>query len=78
MRNKSAFIFVLLATLVLLAHAVVPHHHHNENPISISDNVCHHEEHNDHENVLVCIQDHEDHETTACSLTQILLLPNNR
>jgi hypothetical protein len=78
MRNKSAFIFVLLANLVLLAHAVVPHHHHNEDPISISVKCCHHEEHNPHENALVNLEDHEDHETTACSLTQILLIPNNQ
>lgn len=30
MRNATAILFILCANIVLLAHAVIPHHHHDE------------------------------------------------
>lgn len=77
MKNKTAFIFVLLANLFLLAHAVVPHHHHTDTPLEIVVECNHQEEHSHKGKIPFCNDDHQDHETTACGFTQLLVIPNN-
>ena len=81
MRNKTAFIFVLLANMVLLAHAVVPHHHHSQSPVDVAMEGNHdeeHEHHEHHEKLPFCNDDHEEGETKACTLTEATLIPNNQ
>ena len=78
MRNKTAFIFVLLANLVLLAHAVIPHHYHTKSEIVFSLECSQEDEHNHDESFLICHEEHEEHETESCSIAQTLLLPNNQ
>lgn len=79
MRNKTAFIFVLLANILMMAHAAIPHHHHTEAPEEIAVECSHEEEHDHHhENLPVCNDDHEHGETTPCILTAATLVPNNQ
>ena len=80
MRNKTAFIFVLLANMVMLAHAVIPHHHHTEAPIEIAVECTdtNHEEHTHHERIPFCDDDHEQGEIAPCILTAAMLTPNNQ
>lgn len=78
MKNKTAFIILLLTNLVLLAHAVVPHHHHTDTPLEIAVECNHQEEHSHQGKIPFCNDDHQDHETTACSLTQTMVIPNNQ
>ena len=67
-----------MTNLVLLAHAVVPHHHHIDTPLEIAVECNHHEEHSHQGKIPFCDNDHQDHETTACSLTQTMVIPNNQ
>lgn len=78
MKNKSAFIFLILANVILLAHAVVPHHYHNENHISVHVDCSQEEEHNHHESVPFCHEEHEESETEACSIAETLVIPANQ
>ena len=78
MRNKTAFIFVLLANLVLLAHAVIPHHHHTEAPIEIAVECSHEHEHEHHEKIPFCNGEHENGETAPCVLAEAIIVPNNQ
>ena len=78
MKNKTAFIILLLTNMFLLAHAVVPHHHHTNSPLEIAVECNHHEEHSHQGKVPFCDDEHQDHETTVCSLNQIMVVPNNQ
>lgn len=40
MRKSIAFIFLLLANLVLLAHTMIPHHHHDRVIVCIGEIHC--------------------------------------
>jgi Family of unknown function (DUF6769) len=79
MRIKTAFIFVLLANMVLLAHAVIPHHHHTEDPVEIVVECTNtnHEDHTDHKRIPVCDDDHKEGEIAPC-ITTTMLVPNNQ
>lgn len=77
MRKKVAFIFVLLATIVLLAHAVIPHHHHNTKVMVAT--VCnHHTAHHNHGSIPVCNEKHHDKETSTCLLSMAIFTSSNQ
>lgn len=76
MKNKTAFIFLLFANIILLAHAVVPHHHHKETPVSVSIECSHDEEHNHHDKLLFCDGNHEQNDNIPCNLTIGILSEN--
>ncbi len=75
-KRITATLFVLLATIVLLAHAVIPHHHHqNEICFEYSNCECDHDgenqEHKDHKSHNV------PHDFQDCILNQVVILPSN-
>lgn len=74
MRNKTAFIFVFFANIVLLAHAVIPHHHHQNFPLETYIDCNHNEGHKHHVNMPVCNHDHQHDKITAC-IIQAMLIP---
>lgn len=78
MRTKTAFIFLLFANLFLLAHAVIPHHHHKDNPVPIPFEWNHYAEHSHHDSNPFSHDDHHEHETKDCCLSQTLIVPNNQ
>jgi len=78
MRNKTAFIFILLANMVLLAHAVIPHHHHTKAPIEVAVECSHEDDHEHNHNMPLCNDDHEQGETTSCKLIEAIIVPNNQ
>ena len=78
MKNIIAYIFILTANLLLLAHAVIPHHHHIDNSLLVSTECSHEEEHTHHGVIPVCSEDQHDHETATCNLAQTVILPNNQ
>lgn len=70
--NKSitAYIFVFLAGIILLAHAVVPHCHHVDKIVIVSE--CYHDDHETQHHH----HDHDDDENCAgCQLKQALFAP---
>jgi hypothetical protein len=64
--------------VVLLVHAVVPHHHHSENQVAFSFWCSQDVEHSHHESVPICHEEHEEHEYETCRIAQKLILLNNR
>ncbi len=78
MRNKTAFIFILLANIALLAHAVIPHQHHIE-ALESSIGICTHFSKHDHHHgtIPVCDNNHHDQKSTRC-LIQTLVIPGNQ
>jgi hypothetical protein len=70
--KKTAFLFLLVANLILLAHAVIPHHHHNL-VVCIEGSHCQDSENHEHSNC-----NHTDDETgDCCVLNQLVLMPGN-
>lgn len=76
-KRKISFLFLLLANIVILAHVLIPHHHHGEH-LCLGNTECHthsaacqHEETGDGH--------HHDGKTTddCCQLKQITALPAN-
>lgn len=68
-KRITAFLFTSLAYLVIMVHAVIPHHHHDETiciPFSFSGSTAHH----DHD----CNADHS-HEGD-CALASLTLRPS--
>jgi len=50
MRKKVAIGFLLLANIVLLAHTVLPHHHHSDGAVCFFVNSCNNDVSHDNEN----------------------------
>jgi len=76
-RKKTALLFILLANIVLLAHAVVPHHHHKglfctevTNCQIVSEDHRHHLSEPTHEH-------NGDKSAENCVLKQIVVVPVN-
>lgn len=61
MKRITAIFFILLANIALLAHAVIPHHHHDKVAVAIINIFEGHQSHN-HENDE---HDHSHHHQTA-------------
>jgi len=77
MKKVLTIVFMLLANLVLLAHAVVPHHHHIIE-ICIEDSNCHSDA-EDHQHESSKSHDHNDEtDTDQCILKQAWILPSNQ
>lgn len=75
-RNLALF-FLLLANIVLLAHAFIPHHHHDDQ-ICLASSHCQSESHDHH----FCANPHHGHDSQrssdCCSLKQVIILPGNQ
>lgn len=73
--KKTAFIFLFSAILILLAHAVIPHHHHSLE-VCFADSHCHDADENHEHSKPDC--DHNDTKNDdCCVLNQVVLLPAN-
>ena len=59
MKRTVSILFLLLANVFLLAHAVVPHHHHDSMPVAVLDLHGHHHDNDSHH------QDHDSHHHDA-------------
>ncbi len=75
MKKITAYLFVLIATFILVAHAVVPHHHHhNEVFVLIENSDCDTDGHKHHAD-----DQHHEHSDTDdsdfCLLKQTISTP---
>jgi len=91
MRKKVAICFLLLANIVLLAHAVLPHHHHNDGSVCFFVNSCNKDVSGDNENhhnrcddcslinnVFINQQQGQDHiKYEPASHTVLFIIPDN-
>lgn len=77
-KKLTAYSFILVANIVLLAHAVLPHHHH-EQQVCIERTHC-----TSDTDAHVHNTDAKDHQhdgnsnTTACVLKQAILIPSTQ
>ena len=72
----TAISFMLLANIVLLAHTVVPHHHHTMQVCLVNahcqdDDKVHSHQSRPHDH------QHDGEDTTKCILKQIVIIPSN-
>lgn len=61
MKRLTAIIFVLLANICLLAHAVIPHHHHDRMAVAIVDMAVAEQAHHEHLHDSHHSHDHHSH-----------------
>ena len=78
MKNKTLFITLLFAKLVLLAHTFVPHHIFTDYPLEIEVECNNQEELSIQQETPFYNIDHQDHEASACSLTHTMVTRNNQ
>lgn len=77
-RKRIAILFVLFATILLLAHAFVPHHHHKDH-ICLSPHHCSADGHA-HESEIP-INDHQhdgQNDSEFCVLKQAVFIPSHQ
>lgn len=74
MTKRTAILFILLANIVLLAHAVLPHHHHKQQ-VCIEGSHC--EEEEDISQTTAHGHQHDNHTNSAtCVLKQAVIIPS--
>jgi len=66
--KNTAILFLLFANLILFAHAVIPHHHHDQH-VCIESIICDNHRHNDFDH-----HPKNDH-TDECLLHQLIVVP---
>jgi hypothetical protein len=77
-RKTTATFFILLANIILLAHAVFPHHHH-ELQVCINISHCHHTEQDSSTHPADCNHEHDSSSpVTNCILKQLVVVPVNQ
>jgi hypothetical protein len=75
-KRAISITFLLLANIILLAHVIIPHHHHTMQVCLVSSHCT---EDGDHSNTREGHKDHQhdDQGDTQCVLNQIVLIPAN-
>lgn len=74
-RKATAITFILLANIILMAHAVFPHHHH-ELQVCLTLSHCHHSEQNLPSHPSDCSHEHDSNSpVTNCILKQLVVVP---
>lgn len=71
MKKLTVYTLILLANIILLAHAVLPHHHH-QLQFCIEDSHCHHHNVPD---PLDASHDHDGENSSDCLLKQLIIFP---
>ncbi len=76
--NHIGILFLALAGVIILAHAMVPHHLHNGQAFieTTECNYLHHHEATNHS--PVCNHNHSDSESTDCVLHHLLVVPGKQ
>lgn len=77
MKRGTSFIFVLLANIILLAHAIIPHHHHKTEETIVcsgtqSEGIVHKHSSNTSEH-----EHHRGRDYDCCLLKQVEVIPSN-
>lgn len=76
-KKKTALFFVLFANFILLAHAVIPHHHH-EDEFCVFNVYCNS---SDFSQSILDLDHHNDHnhssDAECCDLIQEVIIPSN-
>lgn len=82
MKKAIGIIFILLANIIMLAHAAIPHHHHDFIPVAVVTDIHNHNSDNHDHNHAVPVEEDNHHSTQHsegledCLLTQSYLKTN--
>ena len=74
-KKITAYTFIVIANLVILAHAVIPHHH-NESVVCIEQKHSYNDGHN--HDVNEPLHHHEGDANTDCILKHALFVPDSK
>ncbi|OQX72504.1 MAG: hypothetical protein B6D64_15035 [Bacteroidetes bacterium 4484_276] len=77
MNRLPALFFVLLANIVFLAHAVIPHHHHDSEVCFESSHCQSHNEPHEHGPAEHSHNHDGENKATYCILNQVFVVPSN-
>ena len=74
--RKFISIVVLAVYSIVIAHNIIPHHHHSE--FAQGTHLCEHSDHNNHQTEIAgtcCVHhNHDEHTHSHCSFNEITLL----
>lgn len=76
-KKLTAYSFILIANLVLLAHAVLPHHHH-EQQVCIEQTHCDSDQDAHIHNTPAQDHQHDGTDNTTCVLKQAVIVPSSQ
>lgn len=76
-KKLTAFGFILIANMVMLAHAVLPHHHH-EQQVCIERKHCIDDATTHTHNSAEHNHQHDGTDNTACALKQAVIIPTSQ
>ncbi len=76
-RKTTAYLFIILANIVLLGHAVIPHHHH-EQQLCIKNKYCQNDAKAHHHESSEKDHQHDGKNAPNCILKQLVILPSNQ
>ncbi|MDP3445042.1 MAG: hypothetical protein Q8T08_19450 [Ignavibacteria bacterium] len=74
MKKITAFVFILLANIILLVHAVVPHHHHQE-MVCLESNHC--QSGHTHDDSADTHNHDQNNTAESCALKVVFALPSH-
>lgn len=77
-KRLPAILFILVANIVLLAHAVIPHHHHEKEVCIVSSHCDSDGDSHNHDKAEHKHQHHGGNSVDHCVLQQILISPPNK
>ena len=76
MKRAIAISFLMLATITIVAHAVIPHHHHAQIPVAFA--TAHHHDTHEHDSTHNCdCNTHEHCNFEDCLLFNTIVRANN-
>lgn len=70
-KRITAILFILLANVMLLVHAAIPHHHHHGQVCFLNDNIQENTQSSSHSS------NHDDGSSDCCNLKQDFILPSD-
>lgn len=76
LKRPTAIFILLLASLLWLCHAVVPHHHHNSLICLVAEH-CNHDSDRCAQSSVANHHKHDHNSTTGCVLNHLAIVPQN-
>ncbi|MBW6502246.1 MAG: hypothetical protein K0B05_12710 [Bacteroidales bacterium] len=77
-KRTTAFAFLMLAGLLLLAHAVIPHHHHDKQICFVTPHCLHDESADEHDKNQLGHSHDEENDPDDCVLKNPVVLYSNQ
>ena len=77
-KRVPAILFIILANIVLLAHAFIPHHHHEKEVCIVSSHCESDSDSHNHDSANHKHHHHGENNVDGCVLQQILISPQNK